>query len=73
MASSKQIVTTTAMSNFVSGLKDTVYNWTDPAGTKEESWTEVAAAVGSNKYKLVPASNSDILTILKNAGLSKEG
>lgn len=72
MASSKQIVTTTAMSNFVSGLKETVYNWTDPAETTKESWTDAAAAVGSNKYKLVPTSKNEILTILKNAGLSKK-
>lgn len=72
MASSKQIVTTTAMSNFVSGLKETVYNWADPAGTTKESWTDAAAAVGSNKYKLVPTSKNEILTILKNAGLSKK-
>lgn len=66
----KELVTTDAMSNFVEELKDKVYNWKDPSGSKLESWKEHASVVGG-KYKLVPASHEDILNILKVNGLLK--
>lgn len=67
----KELVTTDAMSNFVEELKNKVYDWTDPSGSKLESWKEYASVI-SGKYKLVPASHEDILNILKVNGLLKD-
>ena len=67
----KELVTTDAMSEFVEELKNKVYDWTNPSGSKKESWKEQASAI-SGKYKLVPTSSQDILNILKTNGLLKE-
>lgn len=73
----KSIVTTDAMENFVSKLKEKVFNWNDPSGTQKRDWEEGYSSssdsyniqAGEN-FKLIPAKKSEIDSLFEGWNLT---